>query len=179
MDQVYCIYYNDGEMTISQKEIEPEAGRTVVKKGVYNSPESCTRQMTTVRFIGAVKPKSCGYWFLNCENLTEIKNIENLYTDECTSMCNMFYSCNRLTSLDLSGWNTEKVTNMSRMFGNCYHLISINLSGWNIEKVSNMQGMFDFCEELQSITAAQSVKNKIVNSDYNTDVPSDVTWTIV
>lgn len=26
--EVYCIYYDDGEMTISQNEIEPEAGRT-------------------------------------------------------------------------------------------------------------------------------------------------------
>lgn len=49
--------------------------------------------MTTARFEGAVMPKSCYYWFYDCKNLTEIKNMENLYTDSCTSMRYMFEGC--------------------------------------------------------------------------------------
>ena len=48
VDKVYCIYYDDGEMTISQNEIEPEADRTVVSKGFYSRPSYCTKQMKTV-----------------------------------------------------------------------------------------------------------------------------------
>lgn len=59
VDQIYCIYYNNGELVISQNEIKPEVGRTVVKKGFYNTPRDCTIEMTSVKFEGAVKPKSC------------------------------------------------------------------------------------------------------------------------
>ena len=93
VDQVYCIYYDDGEMTISQNEIEPEAGRTVVKKGFYGAPFACTEEMTIVRFEGVVKPKSCAMWFYNCKNLANIINTENLYTNECTNMYWMFTNC--------------------------------------------------------------------------------------
>ena len=59
VDKIYCIYYYEGKMTISQNEMKPEVGRTVVKKGFYNRPIDCTQQMTTVKFEGAVKPKNC------------------------------------------------------------------------------------------------------------------------
>ena len=78
VDQVYCVYYDDGEMTISQNEIEPETSRTVVKKGFYKRPSTCAYQMTSVRFVGAVKPKNCDFWFFRCKNLTEIKNIPKM-----------------------------------------------------------------------------------------------------
>lgn len=79
VDQVYCIYYDDGEMTISQNEIEPET-------------RLCSNKMITARFVEAVKPKSCYYWFRNCTDLTEIKKMKNLYTNECTDMEGMFYN---------------------------------------------------------------------------------------
>lgn len=61
--------------------------------------------MTTVRFEGAVMLKSCTNWFCNCSNLTQIKNIKNLYTDECTDMQQMFYECSKLTKLDVNHFN--------------------------------------------------------------------------
>ena len=152
VDQVYCIYYYDDEMTISQNEIEPEIGKTVVKKGFYYSPQSCTRQMTTVRFIGAVKPKNCEQWFTGCSNLKEIKNIENLYTNECTSMYQMFTMCSSLANLDLSGFDTSKVTNMNSMFYMCTSLTSIgNVSNWNTNKVTIMSSMFFYCSNLLNL----------------------------
>ncbi len=40
-------------------------------------------------------------------------------------MQNMFASCSKLTSLDLSGWDTSQVTRMSSMFSNCTALETI------------------------------------------------------
>ena len=75
VDQVYCIFYDDGEMTISQNEIEPEAGRTVKRKGFYSKPKDCVNHMTTVKFVGAVKPKDCWGWFDYCTHLTKIEHV--------------------------------------------------------------------------------------------------------
>ena len=237
VDKVYCIYYDDGEMTISQNKIESEAGRTVVNKGFYSWPKDCTLAMTTVRFVGAVKPKSCKEWFGGkwssneaCKNLTEIKNMKNLYTNECinmsymfnycksltsldvsnfdtsqvsdmshmfnschsltsldvskcdtikvTDMSHMFSYCESLTSLDVSKWGTSKVTDMDWMFGNCSSLTSLDLSNFDISKVTRMYDMFVGCSSLKSITATQTVKDKILKPESNTDFPSGVTWII-
>ena len=63
----------------------------------------------------------------------------------------MFSNCSRLTSIDLSGWNTSKVTDMRSMFYYCTGLTSIDLSGWNTSKVTDMDGMFLNCSRLTSI----------------------------
>ena len=44
-------------------------------------------------------------------------------------MFQMFYNCNALTSLDLSGWETSNVTNMDNMFKGCSALKTIRMVG--------------------------------------------------
>ena len=44
----------------------------------------------------------------------------------------MFHSCMRLTSLDLSGWDTSNVTTMSGMFYACSGLTSLKWTNWKI-----------------------------------------------
>ena len=39
----------------------------------------------------------------------------------------MFYGCDKLTSLNLSNFNTQNVTNMEHMFDNCSSLAKHNL----------------------------------------------------
>ena len=168
VDQIYCIYYDDGEMTISQNEIEPEVGRTVVKKGFYSKPRYCTEEMTTVRFVGAVKPKSCYEWFgssgVGCSNLKEVKNTENLYTNECTNMSYMFMNCGNLLTLDLSHFNTNKVVDMSYMFDSCYSLTSIKFGDdFNTSKVINMSKMFEICRALTSLDLSNFDTSNVTN----------------
>ena len=155
VDQIYCIYYDDGELTISKNEIEPEAGRTVVNKGFYSKPMNCTKEMTTVRFIEAVKPKSCYQWFGSwsgsCYKLKEIKNIENLCTDKCTNMSYMFTGCTQLNSLDVSHFDTSKVLSMQSMFDDCEKLINLDVSNFDTSNVADMSSMFDDCKNLISL----------------------------
>ena len=147
VDKVYCIYYDDGELTISQNKIEPESGRTVVQKGFYRAPMDCTQQMTTVCFVGAVKPKSCQNWFNFCQNLTEIKNIKYLYTNECTNMNYMFRKCSSLTSLDLSGFDTSNVTTMVNIFESL-NMKSLNISNFDLSNTCSLQFMFEEIKNL-------------------------------
>ena len=169
VDKVYCIYYDDGEMTISQNEIEPEVGRTVVRKGFYEKPSACTIEMTTVRFVGAVKPKSCDRWFGNgvymasCRFIKEIKNIENLYTNECTSMELMFFACESLTSLDVSNFDTSKVISMSEMFAFCTSLTNIDLSNFDTSNVTNIGRMFWGCTSLTTLDFSNFNTSKVTN----------------
>ena len=150
VNKVYCIYYDDGEMTISQNEIESEAGRTVVEKGFYSCPMNCSQQMTTVRFVGAVKPNSCNDWFNSCRNIVQFKNFENLYLP--SDICGMFCACKSLTSLDLSNFDTSKVTKMNALFMCCESLTNIDLSNFDTSNVTNMEDMFRGCKALTNIT---------------------------
>ena len=63
----------------------------------------------------------------------------------------MFDSCNALTSLDLSGWDTSNVNNMRNMFSGCGALTSLDLSGWDTSNVIDMNNMFGGCIALKTI----------------------------
>ena len=127
-------------------------------------------QIKTVFFDNSFKeyrPKSCSRWFESCENLTSIIGIkENLNTSEVTDMSWMFWDCDNLTSLDVSGFNTDKVTDMSWMFRGCKNLTSLDVSGFNTENVSVMDGMFSGCSNLTSLDV----------SGFNTDKVTSMTW---
>ena len=88
--------------------------------------------------------------FYECNKLSSL-DLSNFNTANVTNMEEMFYSCQNLSSLDLSKFNTEKVTNMSGMFYGCQKLSSLDLSKFNTEKVTNMSGMFAGCQKLSSL----------------------------
>lgn len=73
----------------------------------------------------------------------ELMNVTNMYR--------LFYGCNSLQSLVLSGWNVENVANMSYMFASCSSLVSLDLSGWNTRSATTMYCMFSSCNSLQSL----------------------------
>lgn len=54
----------------------------------------------------------------------------------------IFLSCNSISNLDLSHFNTSNVTNMSYMFNGCNNLTNLDLSSFDISKITNMLSMF-------------------------------------
>jgi surface protein len=66
-------------------------------------------------------------------------------------MENMFDTCMKLNSLDLSSFDTSNVTKMSWMFLNCQALTSVNVLSFNTSKVTNMIAMFSLCSSLTSL----------------------------
>ncbi|MBQ6433014.1 MAG: BspA family leucine-rich repeat surface protein [Bacteroidaceae bacterium] len=116
--------------------------------GWYEYRESITNVLFNPSF-SAVKPTSTYRWFSGMSNLTSIQG--DFITSEVTNMRSMFYGCSKLTSLNLTGYNTAKVTNMSYMFQNCSSLTSLNVSSFNTANVTDMTAMFDNCSSLTSL----------------------------
>ena len=73
-----------------------------------------------------------------CKNKTDLSNLFG-----GTGILTYAYeSCNGITSLNTTGWDTSKVTNMAGMFTGCAYLTSIDLSGFDTSNVTNMNKMF-------------------------------------
>ncbi len=96
-------------------------------------------------------PTSLNGFFANLKKLETITGLEYLKTENVTNMSNMFSGCLKLTSLDVSKFNTVNVTNMSYMFYSCDALTSLDVTNFNTEKVTYMISMFSGCSKLTSL----------------------------
>ena len=88
--------------------------------------------------------------FYNCSKLTSL-NLSNFNTEKVTNMSQVFVNCSSLTSLDVSNFNTQNVTNMSQMFQNCSSLTSLDVSKFDTSAVTNMSYMFSECKKLTAL----------------------------
>lgn len=88
--------------------------------------------------------------FNKCEKLTTL-DVSNFNTINVTSMEYMFDSCSNLTTLDVSNFNTSNVNEMASMFGFCKSLTTLDLSNFNTIKVLYMNFMFNYCEKLTTL----------------------------
>ena len=143
-----------GTLTFRRGASKPEGAYDLYEGIYYPGWYGQRGKIKTVVFDASfanARPTNCYYWFSGCNNLTEIKGIENLNTENVTNMSYMFVKCKALTSLDLSNFNTEKVTDMQGMFKECSALTSLDLSKFNTEKVTDMRGMFWECSNLTSL----------------------------
>ena len=155
VDQVWCYLDKNYELVISQDKIDAPADAVITEMQldipsniIYHGEGSYTsyaHNIKTVRLEGIIKPKNCKWWLQNLTGLTQIKNIENLITSECSNMSMMFDGCYSLTNVDVSGFDTSKVTDMSKMFSHCNSLISIDLRKWDTTNVTTMANMFYTC----------------------------------
>ena len=133
--------------------------------GTYDY-EDVTQVVIDPSFANA-SPTNTSSWFFGMENLQSIQGLRHLNTNMVTDMSNMFYDCNALTSLDLSGFLTSRVTDMSFMFSGCTNLKSLDLTSFNTAKVTNMQNMFFYCNHLETIIVGDNWSTAAVTlSDY-------------
>ena len=77
----------------------------------------------------------------------------------------MFAYVSKLTSLNLSNFDTYNVTNMRAMFYNMSKLTSLDLSNFNTSKVTNMSYMFSLSD---IYTPDDKLEKIYVNNDFNT-----------
>lgn len=116
--------------------------------GWYPAKSADIKTVVFKRNFRDARPTTCLLWFGSCTNLTSIEGLENLNTSDVTRMDNMFYKCEQLCALDLSGFNTEKVKNMADMFGYCKNLETLNLSSFKTNDLTNMSRMFYECNKI-------------------------------
>lgn len=125
-----------------------EAGDT---PGWYQTKSADIKTVVFKRNFRDARPTTCSLWFGSCTNLTSIEGLENLNTSDVTSMDYMFYKCEQLRALDLSGFNTEKVENMRDMFSNCKNLETLNLSSFKTNNLTKMSEMFLECNKIAQL----------------------------
>ena len=101
------------------------------------------------------RPTSCCAWFQAFINLKQIEGIENLNTENVTSMSYMFNGCLNLVELDVTHFNTAKVTNMNGMFNDCSNLTELDVTNFNTANVTNMDYMFSSCQALTTIYVSE------------------------
>lgn len=119
--------------------------------GWYKTKPADIKTVVFKRNFRDARPTTCSLWFGSCTNLTSIEGLENLNTSDVTRMDHMFYKCEQLRALDLSGFNTEKVENMGDMFSNCKNLETLNLSSFKTNKLKNMSEMFLGCNKIAQL----------------------------
>lgn len=103
--------------------------------------------------------------FYSCTRLTDL-DLSSFITSEVTNMGNMFNACNKLTSLDISSFNTSKVTNMNYMFGNCTSLLNLDLTNFDTSNVTNMSYMIFYCQKLTTLDLTNFDTSKVTNMSY-------------
>ena len=107
------------------------------------------------------KPLSnTNYMFFDCNKLTSL-NLSNFNSNYVKNMRSMFYNCRSLTSLNLSDFYTNNVKDMNEMFYGCLSLTSLNLSDFNTDNVKNMSGMFYKCSSLTSLNLSNFNTNNV------------------
>ena len=103
-----------------------------------------------------------GYMFYNCSKLTSL-DVTKFNTAKVTDMSNMFLNCSKLTSLDVTKFNTGNVTDMGYMFYNCSALTSLDVTNFNTMNVTNMSFMFYNCKALTSLDVTKFNTEKVTN----------------
>ena len=137
---------------------EGNIGEMVFERGTTGWPRPVNTpwyddrtQVTKVIFEDKITPNNLEYYFYGLENITEIEKIENLDTKNVTSMKMTFYKCEKLSSINVSGFSTINVTNMNNLFGNCTALTSIDVGSLDTRRVKDMDGLFGECTNLRRI----------------------------
>ena len=100
--------------------------------------------------------------FSGCSKLTSL-DVTNFNTANVTNMGNMFSSCSALLSLDVTNFNTANVTNMGNMFSSCSALLSLDVTNFNTAKVTDMSYMFANCVALTSLYLTNFNTAKVTN----------------
>lgn len=118
----------------------------------FNGPGNATysNTCTEVIKINISNMTSMENMFYYCDKITSL-DLSNCDTSKVTTMQSMFAACHSLTSLDLSSFNTSQVTTMQSMFSNCKSLTSLNLSNFDTSKVTIMASMFQGCDKLHTL----------------------------
>ena len=150
-ENVLTFYYDQDRG--NRKGIKYDMNSSGASSPWHGTPEEPS-PITTVIFdlsFDSYYPETCSDWFLWCTNLTEIKGIEYLHTDNADGLSWMFDHCENLETIDVSHFKTTKVKRMDGMFSNCKKLTELDVSNFDTKQVENMECMFAVCENLTEL----------------------------
>lgn len=147
-------YYDNEKSSRNGMDIGPFEGEDVTQdhqRGWHDQAGEIETVIFDNSFANMTGLTSTAYWFYRCKNLSTIKGIENLKTDNVTDMKMMFLYCESLTNIDVRGFNTKNVRTMEAMFAVCVNLEHLDLSNFVTENVEVMWSMFECCYALKTL----------------------------
>lgn len=112
---------------------------------------------------GVVANSNSADMFLGFTNLTEIQGMQNLNVVNITNMSAMFKNCNKLQSVDLSGFKDVKPVDMMNVFSGCNSLESVDLSFLDLTDVNKYTNLFYNCKSLENINWPENVSRNHTN----------------
>ena len=107
----------------------------------YSDREQVTKVVFDNSFSNVENIVSLCMWFANMKYLTQIQGIQNLKTSRVVNMASTFANT-KLTSLNLSTFDTQNVETMQSMFAQSTQLYSLDLSSFNTPNLTNTSYMF-------------------------------------
>lgn len=132
---------------------------------MFNTKASTSNlQITSIKFgeMDTSMVNSLNGMFQGLTNLTNIEGLENINTSNVTSLYDVFGSCKKLTSLDISSWDTSNVTRITSMFVGCNALETLSLPQIGVEeRYMSTYDMFTGCTKLANIPSCGEIHNGI------------------
>lgn len=92
----------------------------------------------------------------------------NIDTNQVTSMQDLFYLCNKIQTLDVSGWDVSKVKYFILVFGSMTSLKTLKgIESWNTQSATDMQSMFFMDSNLSVDLSSWNVSKVTQHSTFN------------
>lgn len=137
---------------------------------VYANPDSTAAFSSTGSDYFSSLTTFIGGNLLNTSKATTMKDmfrlatklttvdVSNWDTSNVTSLYRTFSGKSgsemALQTLDVSNWNTGKVTDMIATFQRCTNLRSLNVGNWNTSNISSFQNAFSWCYSLTELNVS-------------------------
>lgn len=107
---------------------EPECTpREISKGGTIRCGGAHEKEMpiTHVLIADPLVPQAMNDWFRNMVHLESIEGLEKIRTDHVTTMSHLFAGCERLSEVNIDGWNVSGVTDFTGIFDGCAALTDL------------------------------------------------------
>ena len=104
------------------------------------------------------------FMFYSCYKLTKL-DLSNFDTSNVEVMTAMFYYCSSLTELNVSNFDTSEVEDMDAMFANCGNLTTLDLSDFDTSNCTDMSHMFFYCSKLIELDLSNFDTSNVTDMD--------------
>ena len=127
----------DPYLTYGDGLIDP-ADTNMVSIGMF---KGCSNLTTVSGVLNLTGIAEMSQWFMDCENLTTVTDIESWDLSNILYVNEMFSGCINF-SQSLNGWDVSNITEMMDMFA--YSSFDGDITGWDVSSVVTMMGMFQY-----------------------------------
>ena len=126
---------------------------------LYNVWVFWTKSRYNDEFSGAANLSEL---FKGCTELKKIEGLDKIDMSNVKSINYMFANCDKLETINVSGWDIKSISELVGVFDNCKSLTLIEgINTWNVQKVKNISYLFNECSSLKELVLSDWNLGKI------------------